>query len=663
MFSGVKRKAAASVATIALAGSLAGVMALEQAAPAEAIFFLPLLPIAGATFTGGTVTAGGAAVGMGFMAALGGAIALSDPEKRENFVDWLMEPVDLLGRPIDQSTGQEKDEKKTITEQAPIITGCSTSACADFPWVNDTWRYDAITTVDEAPIDCAGSACSTTRGIRVGVTFKGQTERSGGRQWAYVMAKYACQQPGGARVHKEVAFPIGTGLAYANYDQNTSSTLRCTPAEGHIQQLVLSPMNRDQMIKLAGQTEACMVNGPKLCHGGPPATISYDPERSIPAQKKFIVEVQCQRPDKSMYSVKAEAPYTADTSGVNAPSCGPDGKPLTAKIDQYDGTSNKGTVGNLAWDQTAGSDGSLMVRVDGKPCEVGSPACASWPGLYASNPSRVQCTYAGAPVTIDRCGVLEGAYIWGGTPAVRQNIDGNPTTWVDPASIPGWVPHTVTPTGPKADPTIKPGAAPTASPQPDISNDPQPQPGSQPSPQPSPSPSSSPGGQPGGNTGTETGTIPQSGTNPNGEANPSGENCFGASWSWNPLDWVMTPVKCAIHWAFVPKSQSIQQNYDRIKPKIEAKGIGPLIIAMEDTVGGLPGESGCTGPAINLQTLSPTIPVWYPFQACNGPMQVGAVVVKAVLTLVLGIAGAMGVIRGIAAGFNYKFDMGKDVDV
>jgi hypothetical protein len=31
---------------------------------------------------------------------------------------------------------------------------------------------------------------------------------------------------------------------------------------------------------------------------------------------------------------------------------------------------------------------------------------------------------------------------------------------------------------------------------------------------------------------------------------------MGGFWSWNPIDWVYVPVKCALLWAFVPSAET-----------------------------------------------------------------------------------------------------------
>jgi hypothetical protein len=103
---------------------------------------------------------------------------------------------------------------------------------------------------------------------------------------------------------------------------------------------------------------------------------------------------------------------------------------------------------------------------------------------------------------------------------------GQPQPWPNPVPQPGEYPSTW------------PGAQPQ--PNPDLY--PQPQPGGYP--WPGTSTPTNPGSSPG--TGTGTVTLPD----PTPSQDP--DNCWAGALSWNPLDWVLTPVKCALSWAFVP---------------------------------------------------------------------------------------------------------------
>jgi hypothetical protein len=101
---------------------------------------------------------------------------------------------------------------------------------------------------------------------------------------------------------------------------------------------------------------------------------------------------------------------------------------------------------------------------------------------------------------------------------------------------------------PWPNPIPQPGSDPTTWPWPNPS--PQPNPELYPTPQPGgyPWPGTSTPTQPGTGPGTGTGTV----TLPDPTPSQDPDNCWAGTLSWNPLDWVLTPVKCALAWAFVP---------------------------------------------------------------------------------------------------------------
>lgn len=73
-------------------------------------------------------------------------------------------------------------------------------------------------------------------------------------------------------------------------------------------------------------------------------------------------------------------------------------------------------------------------------------------------------------------------------------------------------------------------------------------------------------------------------------------NCWASGWSWNPLDWVLTPVKCALQWAFVPDEYVMTE--DRETLAVEAGEspvsglIATLIVPGTQQCGGLEVDSG-----------------------------------------------------------------------
>lgn len=145
---------------------------------------------------------------------------------------------------------------------------------------------------------------------------------------------------------------------------------------------------------------------------------------------------------------------------------------------------------------------SCVVRVwiNGQPCHVGTAGCSTWTTDAADNGDAVECrmgpTYV---VPLSDCQELKRAY---------QTGTGTRTlTVTDPAGTP------IDATDPGA------GSASSAAPT----------------------------------TGANPSTPADPSTAP-APATSSSSSCFGTGWSWNPVSWVVIPVKCALSWAFVPTS-------------------------------------------------------------------------------------------------------------
>lgn len=109
----------------------------------------------------------------------------------------------------------------------------------------------------------------------------------------------------------------------------------------------------------------------------------------------------------------------------------------------------------------------------------------------------------------------------------------------------------------------------------------------------------------------------------------SGENCLGGAVSWNPINWVFVPVKCALKWAFVPTEASLQASASRIggawnpptgakpAPAAAAAFLGGLIVPVTDVFQNT-GTANCQGPALDFSVID--IGTIYPLDACTGPM-------------------------------------------
>lgn len=100
-------------------------------------------------------------------------------------------------------------------------------------------------------------------------------------------------------------------------------------------------------------------------------------------------------------------------------------------------------------------------------------------------------------------------------------------------------------------------------------------------------------------------------------------DCFPTGWAvFNPINWVLQPVQCALKWAFVPRASKIEADVKGMKDSW--KNTPPGVIA--GVVAGIPsmmpqGGSACKGPHIhwdwNLIAIHPVIDA-DPLDSCSG---------------------------------------------
>lgn len=141
----------------------------------------------------------------------------------------------------------------------------------------------------------------------------------------------------------------------------------------------------------------------------------------------------------------------------------------------------------------------VTVWVDGTPCTPDRAVCAEWWSINKDDPHNVACRFGPYRVTKNECRQLRNSYKTG----TRTDTETTPDGDVRPKPVPG------------------PG--------------PGPGPGTEVFPPEGPNPQNPP-------------------TDPDPEVDPNSRSCFADAWSWNPVDWVYVPVKCALIWAFVPKN-------------------------------------------------------------------------------------------------------------
>jgi hypothetical protein len=78
--------------------------------------------------------------------------------------------------------------------------------------------------------------------------------------------------------------------------------------------------------------------------------------------------------------------------------------------------------------------------------------------------------------------------------------------------------------------------------------------------------------------------------------------CFPTGWAvFNPVEWVMKPVQCAMQWAFVPPSTAVTDAQTGVQQKWRASTPGKLAVALT-TFAFLTPSSGCQGLAVPMPT-------------------------------------------------------------
>lgn len=306
-----------------------------------------------------------------------------------------------------------------------------------------------------------------------------------------------------------------------------------------------------------------------------------------------------------------------------------------------DGTSKN--LGGAQYDFTefpACADMSCVLRVtvDGVPCRVGIDVCYDWNKVEPK--SRVACEYGPYAVGLDQCRDLAGGYRTtpGLTPgpAAPNQPQPKPNAPSNP-EVPK--PTRLVPSDPEGRPAphLVPDGAPRPDPYPPTAPNPNPSTTVQPSPSPSP-------------TAPPTAGVPPPVAIPPGSGPPDVENpykqCIAGMASWNPVDWVYTPVKCALTWAFVPKNGRGGQLFGEFRQKFVDSGIGPWLSVPPDLFEDLPQGGGCQGPALTMPA-SLGGKTYYPLNACSDPMAKYANMSRSLITVVVVFFGMFSVINSL----------------
>lgn len=333
---------------------------------------------------------------------------------------------------------------------------------------------------------------------------------------------------------------------------------------------------------------------------------------------KYTTTVECIANDGTRASISAES--LGGAGGLTIPSCAAAGLGHgTGKI-HVDGFLDGSTTPTPVWDakpptpdpamplcdpSRPGQGCKLGLKLDNQECVMGLFACANWAEL-SKDPNwtpRYSCEYGPYVVALAVCTPLEKGYQPGGAPATNPNTDGDPKT------------------GDNTGPDGKPDPGPN-------------------------------------NTPTTTGT-PGAGGQPNPNADPKGKECFPTGWGvFNPLEWVMKPVGCALTAAFVPTNTVVQAQTTRIQDKIKNAGPGKVIAAWQTTFNSVGGGSGCAGPPVTF-SMEGYAQTMRPFDACSGGMATAASISFAVSSVMIVIFGGLGIARAASSAFGFNLGFGK----
>lgn len=133
--------------------------------------------------------------------------------------------------------------------------------------------------------------------------------------------------------------------------------------------------------------------------------------------------------------------------------------------------------------------------------------------------------------------------------------------------------------------------------------------------------------------------------------------CFPTGWAvLNPVEWVMKPVQCALQWAFVPRASALESVNEDVQARWTASAPGAMISAVVAAISLDAPETGCEGMAVDMSWVPDAgLGTFYFLPACPGDFfEVWAGMFKVFLYGSVGLGGAIGITRNIAAIFGYR---------
>lgn len=169
-----------------------------------------------------------------------------------------------------------------------------------------------------------------------------------------------------------------------------------------------------------------------------------------------------------------------------------------------------------------------------------------------------------------------------------------------------------------------------------------------------------------------TGSAVDSGTSPDQDSqlmnqpgdqeNPDGSNsdCFpSGTGAFNPINWVLQPIQCALRWAFVPKAADVEADVEDVQESWAATPPAELITAVSAWQLQMPGD-GCSGITFPTTFLDPKGSLGIPasetiMQACAGDMLAPVAQWSKIFgTLGFVVGGAVAIMRIVGAVISFN---------
>ncbi len=152
-----------------------------------------------------------------------------------------------------------------------------------------------------------------------------------------------------------------------------------------------------------------------------------------------------------------------------------------------------------------------------------------------------------------------------------------------------------------------------------------------------------------------TGNSLDPGVGPGAGGSPA-DQCFATGWSdvANPVDWVLVPVKCALVWAFVPRTTVVTQVQTSVTTAWDDTFVGQVAAEIPPILSAVPVGDGCSGPHVAFDLSWPMEMHFsaYPLSACEPPASYLATMAKLIASfLVIGYT-IWGVSRRLSAVVN-----------